>query len=226
MSLTRAQLLSEIAANLPDNTSGQITPAILRGVLDDIVNNVWTLADANTFTGQMTFPVPPVFTGLSGLLQGNGASPVTALAPGQIPGTATNDNAAAGNVGEVMTATVSNLALTTATPANVGSVTLTAGDWEVRGDVWFNAASGTTTTIASAGTSTTSANFPGSATDGGRDQVIPESSTGTNGQSVVLPVGVDRYSVAGNTTVYLVCQAAFTGGTLQGNGKITARRVR
>jgi hypothetical protein len=223
MALTRAQLLSEIAAQLPDNTNDEITPAALRGVLDDIVNNVWTLSDANTFTGQMTFPVPPVFTGLSGLLQANGGSPVTALAPGQIPGTATNDNAAAGNVGEVLTATVSNLALTTATPANVGSVALTAGDWDVRGDVWFNAGGTTVTATARAALSTTSANFPGSGTDGGDNQVLPNA---TAGNSPVLPVGPERYSVAGTTTVYLVCQAAFTTSTLQGNGKITARRVR
>jgi hypothetical protein len=227
MSLTRAQLLSEIAANLPDNTSGQITPAILRGILDDIVNNVWTLSDANTFSGQMTFPVPPIFTGLSGILQGNGGSPVTALAPGQIPGTATNDNAAAGNVGEVLTATISNLALTTATPVNVGSVSLTAGDWDVRGEVYFNPAGATQIHEVKAATSTTSATFAGSPLSGGEADISCAPTTGfVDGAEVVLPVGTERYSVAGTTVVYLIAEAVFANSTMQANGKITARRVR
>ncbi len=39
MSLNRSQLETEVANNYPDNTTGQITPAILRSTTDDILNN-------------------------------------------------------------------------------------------------------------------------------------------------------------------------------------------
>lgn len=41
MSLTRAQILSEIAANLPDNNSELITPAIHRTTLGDVSGALW-----------------------------------------------------------------------------------------------------------------------------------------------------------------------------------------
>lgn len=40
MSLSRAQILAEIAANLPDNTSAGVTPAILRTTLGDVSSTV------------------------------------------------------------------------------------------------------------------------------------------------------------------------------------------
>lgn len=40
MALTPAQLIALIAADLPDNTTGLITPAILRTVLDEMVNSI------------------------------------------------------------------------------------------------------------------------------------------------------------------------------------------
>jgi len=36
---TRATLIAEIAASFPDNTSGAITPAVLRTFLTDVVNS-------------------------------------------------------------------------------------------------------------------------------------------------------------------------------------------
>ena len=42
---TRAQILAEIAAQFPDNTSGAITPAKLRQVVEDVTNSCPTLSD-------------------------------------------------------------------------------------------------------------------------------------------------------------------------------------
>jgi hypothetical protein len=79
MSLTRAQLQSEANTNLADNTTGSITPAILRNMILDVLANLPTLLDADTFAAVKTFTVPPVLTGLSGVLRGNGSSAITAL---------------------------------------------------------------------------------------------------------------------------------------------------
>src|SRR5215469_13104445 len=57
----------------------------------------------------------------------------------RVKGTATNDNAPAGFVGEVISSVVAapGVALTTATPANVTSMVLTPGDWDVDGAIDF-----------------------------------------------------------------------------------------
>ncbi len=62
---TRAQIASEISTNLPDNSSGSITPAILRSTLSDI-----SLAAPNTADGDVTaaissaFANSPIFAGI------------------------------------------------------------------------------------------------------------------------------------------------------------------
>jgi hypothetical protein len=84
MSLTRAQLQSEANTNLADNTTGAITPAILRNMILDVLANLSTLLDADTFAAVKTFAVPPVLTGLSGILKGNGSNAVTALTNAQL----------------------------------------------------------------------------------------------------------------------------------------------
>lgn len=48
---TKAQLLAEIAANFPDNTTGAITPAILRTTTNDIVNSLEQMLGVNAQTG-------------------------------------------------------------------------------------------------------------------------------------------------------------------------------
>jgi hypothetical protein len=46
---TRAQLTTEVNTNFPDNTTGQITPAITRTTFGDFIASFATLADVNTF---------------------------------------------------------------------------------------------------------------------------------------------------------------------------------
>lgn len=67
---------------------------------------------------------------------------------GQRTGTATSDNADAGNVGEYVSSLMaagSAVALTTATPASMTSISLTAGDWDV--DAVFDFTGNITTTV-------------------------------------------------------------------------------
>ena len=51
---TRAQILAEIAAQFPDNTSGLITPAKLRQVVEDIANSYNNSTDEGTPAASIT----------------------------------------------------------------------------------------------------------------------------------------------------------------------------
>ena len=150
-----------------------------------------------------------------------GTSPT--ISTPNIVGTTAVGNASAGSVGEVVSslvATGSAVSLTTVTTANVTSISLTAGDWDVEGNVNWNFTS-TTTTASSAGISTTSATLP---TDGSEVANGSRLTTTTDIAGSTLPR--KRVNVSGTTTVYLVTQVAFTAGTTAAWGSITARRVR
>lgn len=222
MSLTRAQLLTEVAASIADNATGAITPAIFRALLNDILNNVWTLQDAQSFGGALTLPAGSIFSGLSGVLFGNGGSPVTALAAGQIPGTAANDAASSGNLGEYLTATGSGIGLSNGVAANITSLALSAGDWDVWGSLAFTAAATTTISGFQGGTATTSGALP-SAPNGGYVSSVQTYATGSIN---AFSISQDRYSLSGPTTVYLVGFSFFAVSTMTAAGKLSARRRR
>jgi len=145
------------------------------------------------------------------------------IVPTNITGTATNNDASAGSVGEYVSSLIASgsaVSLTTATPANVTSISLTAGDWDVEG--WVNYDYGSATVTQSrAGINTTSATIP---TDGSEaysaTQLTLTSSLGT------ISLTRKRISIASTTTVYLVSQATFSAGTASAFGGISARRVR
>ncbi len=142
---------------------------------------------------------------------------------GGIVGTTTNDLAVAGTVGEYFSSYIavgSPQSMSTGTAMNVTSVVLTAGDWDVEGNVnLIN--TGSTVTATQCGLSSTSATLP---TDGS------EVSSGILGTTVSETDGValprKRFSLASQTTVYLVAKATFSIGTFGSYGGITARRVR
>lgn len=146
-----------------------------------------------------------------------------------IVGTTTNDNAASGSVGQVVSSVVTQAspgsALTTSTAANVTSISLTAGDWEVWGSVGVSNSGGATTVQRVAGwTSSTSATVPSG------DELLTielhySSTIGTFG-SPNTPVISKRYSLSGTTTVYLSIFAAFAVANLLPFGTIYARRIR
>jgi len=138
-------------------------------------------------------------------------------------GTATNDSAAAGYIGEFASSTIASasaVSLTTNTAANVTSISLTAGDWDVYANGYFNGASATVTEWL-VGISTTSASIdpPPTYTQ------IPASVTSWTDQAA-FPVAMRRVSIASTTTIYLVSRAKFSAGTQNAFGGILARRVR
>lgn len=144
-----------------------------------------------------------------------------------IIGTTTNNNAAAGSVGELISSVIlsgSAVSLTTATPANVTSISLTAGDWDVWAELWLSANAATLVTNISTGISQTSATLPTTPADGTSRSDDPTSYGA--GLVPTLPVASCRISLASTTTVYFVVNATFTVNTLAAYGKIQARRRR
>ena len=145
---------------------------------------------------------------------------------GGIVGTTTNDDADAGNVGEIVESTVlvgAAVSLTTATDADITSISLSAGDWDVWGLVSFSPAGTTTISSLIGWISSTSATLPTSPNEGA---ISTFNLTFTTGATQDISVGMKRISVAGATTVYLSAQATFLVSTMDGYGYIGARRVR
>lgn len=161
--------------------------------------------------------------------------PLTIVAPGSLAvtgklsgnGTATNDNASAGQIGEVVESIIdvaSAVSLTTGTTANVTSISLTAGDWEIVGHVALSGTA-TNTTYSAAAIGVTSATLPADEYTGiwlGRGAAL-NPSAGLY-PSVIPPQR--RSSQSGTQTLYLLSRAGFSGGTATAFGFIRARRVR
>jgi hypothetical protein len=142
-------------------------------------------------------------------------------------GTTTNDNAGAGQVGEYVTASVAYTSPVTCpsagTAINVTSVSLTAGDWDVSGAVWFGGSSANVTSV-SGWVNTASAAPPAQGLPGYFVQQFQTSAY------MIMPaqftVGTVRLSLAATTTVYLGAIAASSSGSVAAAGTIRARRVR
>jgi hypothetical protein len=139
-----------------------------------------------------------------------------------IVGTTTNNSAAAGNVGEYVSNTSGSSGDINGVSTNLTSISLTAGDWDVRGNVQFNPAGGTLVKTLTLGTSTTSATF------GAVDATTQKNYT-TAGVAFSLaeyaPIPTFRYSLSGTTTIYLVGHSNATA-SITAVGYLSARRVR
>jgi len=143
-----------------------------------------------------------------------------------IVGTTTNNNANAGSVGEYVSsslATGSSVSLSTGTGATVTSISLTAGDWDVSGNVAFTFGATTSFTFIGGGISTTAATLGGV---NNQFQFTTASSAPGSAIDMNWPTPTVRISIAGTTTVYLIAQANFSVSTLKAYGSIAARRVR
>lgn len=142
-----------------------------------------------------------------------------------VQGTTTNDNAAAGIIGEYSSSGVvaTTVSLTTATPVNLHSVSLAAGDYDVQGIGVFQTAATTSVTGTMVGISTTTGTFgaDGSYTRDNFAAVVPGAIEWRDSSTPVF-----RISLAATTTVYLVGQSTFTVSTQTAGGVIRWRRVR
>jgi hypothetical protein len=163
--------------------------------------------------------------GSSGEVQYNNAGAFGGLADGQLPGTATNDNASAGNIGEYVSSSVNapGVSVTSGTAKDITSISLTAGDWDVWGSVGFNSGGTTVASLLAGWINTSSATNPNAPNGGAYFLQDPVS---FSNPTFCYPIGMMRISLATTTTVYLSTYAAFSVSTLTAYGFIGARRVR
>jgi hypothetical protein len=144
-----------------------------------------------------------------------------------IQGVTNGSNAPAGDVGEYISFSRpvgSAVALTNNTTQDIISLALTAGDWDIQGNIAYQGAGGTIQIGATGWISTTSATLP-PLPNGGGETIIVGLAPAAN-QTICIPVGPMRLSLGATTTVYLSTNTAFGSGTLSGYGFLGARRVR
>lgn len=146
------------------------------------------------------------------------------LLMGEIDGVA----ATAGNIGQVIQSTVLVGAAvsiaTSGTPINVTSIALTAGDWDVEGQVTMVAAAASMAagSLQEAGINSTSITLP---VDGSESYEPVQNAITTTSFKQTFNIARKVINSSSATTQYLVAVATFTAGTVSAYGNITARRV-
>lgn len=176
------------------------------GVLTALGINVGSAGAFVTFNGALGTPSSGVLTNFTGT---------------QI-GTTAGGNAAAGQVGEFMTSYIANasgVSISSSTPTNMTSLSLTAGDWDVWGNIAFT--NGTTATNLFAWISTTSATIPESSLRGGINEA-----SGTIQPDTNINAPTVRISISSTTTVYISGYCQIVSGSWAMAGTLSARRVR
>ena len=151
---------------------------------------------------------------------------------GQYSGTATNDSADVGKVGEFITASVataSAVSLTSTTAANVTSVSLTAGDWDVTWVVDFKPGATTSVTLMASSISLATAthNTQAGGSGIGTEAFIVEDIAANVLAADFAQVGPTvRCSFSSTQMVFLVASSTFSVSTMGAYGTIRARRAR
>lgn len=137
-----------------------------------------------------------------------------------ITGTATNDSAAAGDLGEYREATIAAGSVSgwvTNALKDIGSIQLTAGDWLVIAEPVWTTSAGVTGTEVLAGLSTVSTTFQ----EGfGQVPLVP-----TTGTAVRVP-NMRRVALPAAAPVFLVGRVQFTAGAPLAGAVIRAWRIR
>ena len=176
-----------------------------------------TLPIVNGGTGGTT---PAGARGNLGAAASGSNSDITALTnlSGGITGLTTGTAAGAGVVGQILETTGGGTVLTTATDANIATLALTAGEWDVMAVVQYvstgnmNGYQGGLTTSASAY---------------GAFQTQTRSAVSFNASATIIrEVPVQRLRLSASGTVYLRAQATFSSGGVTATGYIRAERVR
>ena len=175
-----------------------------------------------SFTGtgtgnSYTFPTAVGTVAISGAAQAVTFASTTFSSTSGIIGTTTNDNAAAGSVGQFISSVkTSGSAVTFSSGAvtDLTSIALTAGDW----DVWGNLYAAGTTITAFVGWINSASATP-------TDSSLLASLSLSVSTNAGATVPGQRFSLSGNTTIYI--SGVMTGtGTITVAGGIYARRVR
>lgn len=141
-----------------------------------------------------------------------------------VKGTATNDDAAAGYVGEYVESVISTWTNfpTSGSYGDLASISLTPGDWMCVVQIYANLNSATITGGTYFGVSPNSGSS-GSGMVSGDSQMGVPSPTSTAFSSGTI---VHRISIASTATYYLKYQSNYSAGHPQARGKICAWRIR
>lgn len=191
----------------------------------DTVNQITNVSQ----TGSRVFTLPDPSTTNSNFVLSEGDATINGKKTFAIQligaGTTTNDSAAAGYIGEQVIASVTAYANTAATTqfGNITSISLTAGDWDVTGQV-LAYTNGATVTRHQMAVSVNSGNTTTDHVDGSNQMEAPP--VVGNGASSPMTVSNYRISIASTTTVYLKAASTFSAGNPQVIGTIRARRRR
>jgi len=182
-----------------------------------------------TGTGNLVFSASPTFTGTISAAAITATGAITPSQTAGIVGTTTNNNANAGSVGEYVSSTVvdaSAVALTAGVAADITSISLTAGDWDVSGLVMLDDTGMTNLTNFFGWCSTTSATLPS------LDLAIRAhflwSGSGLPAGTPAITLPTQRFSLSTTTTVYFsaYCNYTTSPGNAKAFGMIRARRIR
>lgn len=131
-------------------------------------------------------------------------------------------NAAAGTIGEFVQSLIASAgAVTIGSATNVTSISLTAGDWDVEGNVVFKIAGGETISLLTAGISPTTATLPADGSES-FDAITATGSPRNQGVALVRK----RINIATTTSIFLVAGATATPSSVTAYGVINARRIR
>jgi len=134
-------------------------------------------------------------------------------------GVTDGSEAKAGEIGEYLTASGGPLSIANNTPTNIATLPLTAGDYDVWGQVAFTAAGTTHPTQIGASISTVSATLQQATT-------LLGAAFTTGATLTIGTAGSARVNVAAATTAYLVGFSTFTTAGMTASGTVYARRAR
>lgn len=162
--------------------------------------------------------ISEIVTANNGVLVTNNTGIPAISTGGQIPGTDTNNNATAGNIGEYIFSNSGAVACASNVPTNMTSIVLTAGDWIVYGNVVVSLSG--SATFFSGWITLVSATPPGA----DLETFFNFSASALSSSGFTVPER--RISVAAPTTVYIGVKAVFSSGVCGSSGNIYARRVR
>ena len=190
-------------------------------------DNSTTLATTGFVAASFAPLASPAFTGTPAAPTAPLSTNTTQLATTAFVRTGVTDasSAAAGVIGEVLSSEIASgvaVSLTSTISANVTSLSLSAGDWDVWAVVIFKPAGTTTSTKFAVGVSTTSNTLPTAPNGGGYDET---NVSVVAGLQTTLKMRL-RVNVSVATPVFLVANTTFAVSTMGGYGGIYARRVR
>lgn len=146
-------------------------------------------------------------------LAGKGASGVA------VQGTTSGAGAAAGYVGQLLANSASGVSLTNGSAANLTTVPLTPGNWDLQCNAQFVPAGTTTVTSIAASVGTASGSL------GAVGQIAYLQASLTTGAQQYLVTPTLRVNVSAGTTAYCVGFSSFGVSTMTGSGYIRATRV-